>query len=109
VIQEGSCLAALQAEVPFAPSTSGRMAGKPGDYQETGSWAPKDEVLAESSRPSVALHRAIALASNSSSENVGSCRGVVQLWTGLLARDLVGCNLLRHREQEFSVPFRCPG
>src|SRR6266478_4643104 len=69
---------------------------QPGNYPETGPWAAKDAVLAESSRPSVALHRAIALASNSSRQKCWIMPGVVQLWTGLLARDLVGCNLLRH-------------
>ena len=69
---------------------------KPGNYPETGSWAARDEVLAESSRPSVAIHRAIALASNSSRRKCWIMPGVVQLWIRLLARDLVGRNLLRH-------------
>ena len=87
---------ALRAEVPLMPDTYWTYGRQPGNYPEIGSWGAKDEVLAESSRPSVALHRAIALASNSSRRKCWIMPGVAQLWTGLLARDLVGYNLLRH-------------
>ena len=58
--------------------------------------------------PSDAPHRAVTLASNSSKRK-GRIVPVpcLALDWAVGTGDLVGCNLLRHREQEFSIPLRC--